>query len=48
MVTEPHEGFYTQEDIREIVAYANARGIMVVPEIDMPAHFAAAQAASHW
>ena len=48
MVNEPHEGFYTQEDIREIVAYANARGIMVVPEIDMPAHFAAAQAAYPW
>lgn len=48
MVNEPHEGFYTQEDIRETVAYANARGIMVVPEIDMPAHFAAAQAAYPW
>ena len=35
-------GFYTQEQIREIVAYAAARFITVVPEIDMPAHFAAA------
>ncbi len=35
-------GFYTQEQIREIVAYAAERFIMVVPEIDMPAHFAAA------
>lgn len=35
-------GFYTQEQIKEIVAYAAERFIMVVPEIDMPAHFAAA------
>jgi len=31
-------GFYTQEDIKEIVAYASARGITVIPEIEMPAH----------
>lgn len=35
---KPHEGFYTKDDIREIVAYAAERNIMVVPEIDMPAH----------
>lgn len=34
--------FYTQEDIREIVAYAAERHIMVIPEIDMPGHAAAA------
>ena len=38
-------GYYTQNDIREIVAYAEARHIMVVPEIDMPGHNMAAIAA---
>ncbi|HSC29386.1 MAG TPA: beta-N-acetylhexosaminidase [Vicinamibacterales bacterium] len=33
-----HGGFYTQDDVREIVAYAAARFITVVPEIDMPGH----------
>ena len=37
--------FYTQEEIREVVAYAKARFIEVVPEIDMPGHFQAALAA---
>jgi hexosaminidase len=31
-------GFYTPQDIREVVAYAAARHIMVVPEIEMPGH----------
>ena len=31
-------GFYTQEDIKEIVSYATSKGIEVVPEIEMPAH----------
>ncbi len=35
-------GFYTQEDIREVVAYAKARFINIVPEIEMPAHSVAA------
>lgn len=30
--------FYTQEQLREVVAYADARGIRVVPEFDLPAH----------
>lgn len=34
----PHGGYYSQEDIREIVAYAAARHIVVVPEIEMPGH----------
>ncbi len=38
-------GYYTQDDIREIVAYARDRFIEIVPEIDMPGHFQAALAA---
>jgi hexosaminidase len=41
----PHEGFYTQDEIREIVAYAAERHITVVPEIEMPGHSVAALAA---
>ncbi|NBE55930.1 beta-N-acetylhexosaminidase [Streptomyces boluensis] len=41
----PHGGFYTQDDIREIVAYARERHIRVVPEIDIPGHSQAAIAA---
>jgi hexosaminidase len=40
-----HCGFYTQDDIREIVAYAADRYITVVPEIEMPGHAQAAIAA---
>ncbi len=35
-------GFYTQNDIREVVAYAAARHITIVPEIEMPGHSSAA------
>ena len=38
-------GFYTQEEIRELVAYAAARCIQVVPEIDLPGHTSAITAA---
>jgi hexosaminidase len=38
-------GFYTQEDIKEVVAYATARHITVVPEIEMPGHALAALSA---
>lgn len=34
-------GFYTQDDVREVVAYAQARHITVVPEIEMPGHSSA-------
>ena len=44
----PHGGFYTQDDVREIVAYAQARFITVVPEIEMPGHAQAAIAAYPW
>lgn len=37
--------FYTQEQIREVVAYARERHISIIPEIDMPGHFVAAMAA---
>ena len=40
-----HEGFYTQKEIQEIVSYAARMNIMVIPEIDMPAHMGAAIAA---
>ncbi|WP_462317650.1 glycoside hydrolase family 20 protein [Marinilabilia sp.] len=38
-------GYYTQEQIKEIVAYAQARNITIVPEIELPAHSVAALAA---
>ncbi|MBR1687753.1 MAG: beta-N-acetylhexosaminidase [Prevotella sp.] len=41
----PHGGYFTQEDIREIVAYASQRYITIIPEIDMPGHMLAALAA---
>jgi hexosaminidase len=40
-----HGGFYTQDDVGEIVAYATERFITVVPEIEMPGHSQAAIAA---
>lgn len=41
----PHCGFYTQEEIREVVAYAAERYVTIVPEIEMPGHAVAALAA---
>lgn len=41
----PHGGFYTQEQIREVVEYASSKFINVIPEIEMPSHSLAALAA---
>ena len=41
----PHSGFYSQDEARDIVAYAAARHIVIVPEIEMPGHAQAAIAA---
>ena len=45
---EPHEGFYTQEDVKRILRYAKQRHIRVMPEIEMPGHASAAIAAYPW
>ncbi|MCP4764292.1 MAG: family 20 glycosylhydrolase, partial [archaeon] len=44
MDSKPHSGYYTQDEIKEIVAYAAERCILVVPEIEMPGHCTAALA----
>ena len=36
----PHGGFYTQEEIKDIIKYAEERFIEIIPEIDMPGHTA--------
>jgi len=41
---KPHEGFYTQEQIKDIVKYAQDRFITIIPEIDLPGHMVAALA----
>jgi len=41
----PYGGFYTQEEIKEVVAYAAARHITIIPEIELPGHSLAALAA---
>jgi len=43
--SKPYGGFYTQEQIRDVVAYARDRFITVIPEIEMPGHSLAALAA---
>ena len=42
---KPYGGFYTQEEVKEIVAFAQKRHITVIPEIEMPGHARAALAA---
>ncbi|TAJ12273.1 beta-N-acetylhexosaminidase [Marinilabiliaceae bacterium JC017] len=39
---QPYGGYYTQEQVREIVAYAKDRQVTIVPEIELPGHSAAA------
>lgn len=41
----PYGGFYTQEEIKDIVRYAAERAITIIPEIDMPGHLISAMAA---
>ncbi len=41
----PYGGFYTQDEVRDVIAYAAERGIVTVPEIELPGHSVAALAA---
>ncbi len=41
----PHGGFYTKDDIREVVEYARRRCVTVIPEVEIPGHSTAAIAA---
>ena len=41
---KPHGGFYTQQEMKDIVKYATDRNITVIPEIDLPGHMVAALA----
>ena len=45
---EPYGGYYTQDEIREVVAYASERYVTIVPEIEMPGHSQAALHAMPW
>ena len=45
---EPYGGYYTQEEIREVVKYATERYITIIPEIEMPGHAQAALHALPW
>ncbi len=45
---KPYGGFYTQDEIKEVVQYATERYIDVIPEIEMPGHSSAAIAAYPW
>jgi hexosaminidase len=44
----PYGGFYTQEEIKDVVAYAEKRFVTIVPEIEMPGHASAAIASYPW
>lgn len=45
---KPHQGYYTHQDIKDIVAYANERCVLVIPEISMPGHASSAIASYPW
>ena len=42
---KPYGGFYTQDEIRDVIAYAKERFVTIIPEIDLPGHQQAALAA---
>lgn len=44
----PHGGFYSQRELRDLVAHAERRGVRIMPEIDAPGHMQAAIAAYPW
>ena len=44
----PLGGYYTQEDIKEIIEYASVRGVEIIPEIEFPAHMLSAIVAYPW
>ena len=48
MLFRSHGGYYTQDEIRDIVAYAAERQITIIPEIEMPGHAVAALASYPW
>ncbi len=47
-VEEPYGGYYTQEQIKEVVEYARDRHIAIIPEIEIPGHCVAALASYPW
>ncbi len=42
---KPHSGFYTQDEVRDVVQYAQEKYVTIIPEIEMPGHALAALAA---
>ncbi len=44
----PHGGFYTQRELRDLVAYGLRRGVRIMPEVDAPGHMQAAISAYPW
>lgn len=44
----PYGGFYTQEEIKDVIRYANERFVTIIPEIEMPGHASAALASYHY